>query len=313
MGYSGVTRVSGGTLLMTANTGSAVSVFNGGTFGGKGTVARVNLNSGATLSPGTFRSGDAIATQRINALNFFGGSKVQIDLGPDRNCDKILNHNPGSVTTIFFPVTSGNITFNFRNAGMNRNGVYPVMTTTDVIPTAFMNRLLFAADFPLQGTFQQTRITNDPGSANAYSQLEFVVTSYGARSPYEIWATDTYGLDPATTGATTADPDHDGVQNMLEFVLGSSPVSGAASRLPVAAISNGALKVSFNRRLMLQGYFTTAVEYSTDLASWTSAPSSMQSIGAADDDGFEPVTYTIPLPPGAARLFGRLRVTQVTP
>jgi T5SS/PEP-CTERM-associated repeat protein len=311
--YTGTTKITGGTLLITHNLSSVVSIFNNATFGGKGTVARINANSGSTISPGTFLSGDGIASLRVTALNFFGGSKVQTDLGPNRTSDKILNHQDGAVATTLFPVTSGTITFNFRNRGMNQNGVYPVMTTTSVIPAAFMNRLAFSSDFYLQGSFQQTRITNDPQSANPYSQLEFVVTSFAANSAYDTWAIQSYGLDPATSGAATADPDHDGLQNMVEFIVGSSPVSGASDRLPLLSLTSGGLKFSFNRRLMINGFFTTGVEYSTDLTSWTSATPTMLAIGPSDDEGFEPVTYTIPVPPGTSKLFGRLRVTKVSP
>ena len=313
LSYTGTTKVSGGTLLVTHNLPSIVTIHSNATFGGKGTVTRINANSGSTISPGTFLTGDTIGSLRVTALNFFGGSKVQTDLGPNRTCDKILNHMDGTVTTTLYPVTSGNITFHFRNRGMNQNGVYPVMTTTNVIPASFMNRLVFTSDFPLQGVFQQTRVTNDPLSAFPYSQLEFVVSSFASNTAYGIWATQTFGLDLQTTGAVTADPDHDGIENMVEFILGSSPISGTSDRLPIASLTSGGLKFSFDRRLMITGFFTTGVEYSTDLLSWTNAPLSMLWIGPADEDGFEPVSYTIPLPPGSTKLFARLRVTQTPP
>lgn len=310
LGYSGATTVSGGTLLVTRGASSNVSVLSGGTFGGKGTVDRVNAQSGSTVSPGTFLTGDGIASLRVTVLNFFGGSKVRTDLGPNLTSDKILNHKDTTVTTSLLPVTSGNITFEFHNKGMNQNGVYPIMTTTNVIPANFMDRLVYTSDFPLQGSFRQTRITNDPQSSTAYSQLEFVSISFTAPSEYQTWASSTYGLDSATTGAPSADPDHDGISNMLEYILGSSPVSGTSAALPVAVLSGNNLKVTFNRHLRLSGSFSTSVEYSPGMITWSTATPAMTSIGASDET-FEPVTCTIPIPAGYTKMFARLKAVSL--
>lgn len=305
--HTGGTSVTGGTLLVAAGANSIVTVGSGATFGGKGNVSRVNVLPGSTISPGTYRAGDAIASMTVPKLNFYGGSKVRADLGPNLTGDMLLN--AGTATTLF-PVTSGNVTWEFRNRGMNQPGVYPLMTTTSVIPAAFMNRLLYTSDFGLQGSFRQTRVTVHPGSTVDYSQLEFVVTSYNSTREYDTWATTTHGLDLTTTGAPSSDPDNDGVANMLEYILGSSPVSGTSTALPQAVVQGSNLRFTFNRRLRLSGFFTVNVEYSTDLASWTTAPASMQFVDRAIGD-YEPITCDIPLPAGATKIFARLKTVSL--
>jgi len=308
-GHSGTTTVTGGTLLVSQGTTSIVTLGAGGTFGGKGTVARVNAPSGSTISPGTFLAGQEIGDLRVTYLNLYGGSRIRIDLGPNLTCDRLLNHKHDTVNTTFLPVTSGTVTFDFRNRGINQTGVYPIMTTTSAFTTAFMNRLVYVSDFPLQGSFRQTRITNDPASSTAYSRLEFVVTSLGSTAGYNTWATS-FGLDPAGNGLPHEDPDHDGLPNMIEYMLRSSPVSGVPANLPTLSHTATHATFGFVYRPEVEDLFRTEVEYSTDLSQWTTAAPGMIASYHLTGRGMV-VTASIPLPAPGTRFFCRLRIRSV--
>jgi len=93
---------------------------------------------------------------------------------------------------------------------------------------------------------------------NEVSNLSSVV--YAARSS---WASS-YGLDPATTGAPTADPDEDGYDNNLEFAFGTNPTAGTLALLS-ATRSGENVQVTFVR-LIGSSSATYVVQSSTDLS-----------------------------------------------
>lgn len=129
---------------------------------------------------------------------------------------------------------------------------------------------------------------------------------------YDAWASS-YGLDPEGDGLYGEDPDSDGIANSLEFVLGSSPVSGASVNLPVATQSGSTLAFVYKREIAaLAEGFVDQVEYSDTLAqeSWVTAVNSVGGVTISTvgiDDETEEVTVTIPSTGG--RMFARLKVS----
>lgn len=224
-------------------------------------------------------------------------------MGPNLACDKILNHREGSLETTLFPVTSGTVTFDFRDRGINRSGVYPILTTTSAFTPAFMNRLAFTSNFPLQGSFRQSPVTS---GGTSYHQLEFVVTSF--ESPYAAWM-GPYGLDLAGDGAPGRDPDHDGLNNLMEYVLGSSPLSGIPENMPIMKMEGPSMTFSFQTRSSIVGTFESTIEYSTDMITWTTATPSMIEVYQISGRGII-TRATIPRPADGKVLFARLRVAR---
>ncbi|MCW1925052.1 glycoside hydrolase family 97 protein [Luteolibacter arcticus] len=134
-------------------------------------------------------------------------------------------------------------------------------------------------------------------------------------TPYQSWMS---GF-PAIAGnnrSTDADPDRDGVVNLLEWVLDGDPASSDASVLPAARISEGNLIFTFNRRDDSEGRVSTIVQHGTDLIEWTNLL-----IGAADAAGYavdeqgeSPDAVTVRLPvAGEPKRFVRLLATESAP
>jgi hypothetical protein len=71
-------------------------------------------------------------------------------------------------------------------------------------------------------------------------------TVSGGGSAYDTWASG-FGLDPATTGAPTADPDGDSFSNAQEYAFGTNPTQGNGSLLSAAG-SGGNLVVTWLQR-----------------------------------------------------------------
>ncbi|MEO5912945.1 MAG: cadherin-like beta sandwich domain-containing protein [Luteolibacter sp.] len=115
---------------------------------------------------------------------------------------------------------------------------------------------------------------------------------------------------PETTGSS--DPDHDGIPNLMEYVLHGDPNSPSTEILPRMTIEGDHFVFRFHR-LTASGNDTNQVfQYSADMIHWSEVDISSVSgvlLGATDANGCQPVTVTVPKGE-YANLFGRLRVSK---
>ena len=149
----------------------------------------------------------------------------------------------------------------------------------------------------------------------------------GALPPYQSWA-QAKGLD-GTSGkdpALTADPDGDGVINLLEFYLDGHPLTNNGAVLPQADLTDPLyLKFTFKRLDEAEGdVISQVMQFGADLAGWvdvtlpaasfthTSGPANgvivtvVENGAAADDITVAiPRTYEV-----GGKLFGRVRVVK---
>ncbi|WP_321336742.1 autotransporter domain-containing protein [Breoghania sp.] len=140
-GYTGDTNVDGGTLLVNTDTflRSAISIADGGTLGGTGTLASVTLDSGATIAPG-----DAGMTGTLTIsgsdVTFVSGSTLSVQIASDRTSDRLAvtgTSTGGGVTiedgaTLHVSGLSGD-----PKAGYSLDPSYTVLTATNGITGTF--------------------------------------------------------------------------------------------------------------------------------------------------------------------------------
>ena len=85
-------------------------------------------------------------------------------------------------------------------------------------------------------------------------------------SPLQAWRQQFFGTTANSgTAADMADPDGDGVTNLLEYALGTAPNSAASAGRPVLGRAGNFLTLSFIR---LRGDVTYVVEGGSDLSTW---------------------------------------------
>lgn len=141
--------------------------------------------------------------------------------------------------------------------------------------------------------------------------------------PYDAWRFAYFAsaqlADPLVSGET-ADPDGDGLANLLEYALGADPLApDAAARQPSASLAgDGRLTLTYFQPSG-RADLTYAVEWTDDLAvgSWQSGASAVTEIarvataaGGGDAAGEWVTVRANAMPSASARQFLRLRVTR---
>ena len=119
-------------------------------------------------------------------------------------------------------------------------------------------------------------------------------------TPLQTWRQANFGTPNATgNAADNADPDKDGLENLVEFAFGLNPNTPDAASLPQWVLDEDVYVLAFTRPAGVSG-ITYVGEYSTSLAagSWTPA----ENVGT-------PPAYTFLAPAVAQRLYLRVRVT----
>lgn len=113
------------------------------------------------------------------------------------------------------------------------------------------------------GTDSFTYQCSDGGLTSETATVTFTVT--GVQTSYYSWRSNIAwegSDDPTITG----DPDHDGIENFLEFALGLDPLVANASGLPTLAPSGSDYLYDFNN---VQEGVLYQVLISTDMTSWS--------------------------------------------
>lgn len=139
--------------------------------------------------------------------------------------------------------------------------------------------------------------------------------------PYTAWS-NSKGLDGSAgkNPAFNADPDHDGVANGLEWILGGNPLANDAALLASATnTSTRDLTLTFTRNEESLGNATFTVQYSSDPGgTWTSVPvtqaggSYTNGVTVTVNQAATPDQVTVKIPASVAtegRIFARLLAT----
>ncbi|MEI7907990.1 MAG: hypothetical protein WCK77_00005 [Verrucomicrobiota bacterium] len=144
--------------------------------------------------------------------------------------------------------------------------------------------------------------------SQATGKLTLAVTYSGG---FATWMSGFSVSDPSPG----ADPDNDGMDNLLEYVLNGDPGKSDPAILPGVALTSTDYVFSFTRRVESEADSTQVFEYGSNLTGWTplsiTAPTAAEvSLGTPTGD-VQTVTVTIPRSYAIGdKLFGRLHVTQ---
>lgn len=90
----------------------------------------------------------------------------------------------------------------------------------------------------------------------------------------ESWRFQHFGtIEDIGDAANTADPEQDGIPNLVEFAFGLHPLQSNAGQLPKCVVSGGNLTIEFTGPDGVSG-ITYGAEHSTNLITWTAVTNS---------------------------------------
>jgi hypothetical protein len=132
-------------------------------------------------------------------------------------------------------------------------------------------------------------------------------------TPYSAWAADpAQGLTAGINDDPTDDPDSDGIENRLEFVLGSAPTVSSTTALPALTKSTGSWVFSYNRSVASRPPGSSQiVEYGNNLTGWTQITIPVTTSGSVTITPLGQMDHVeVTLPALGTTGFARLKVTQ---
>lgn len=274
--YTGATTVNEGSLLVNGSIMSSVTAAAGADVGGSGAVnGNVTVDSTSFVEPGSTPT--AAGTLVVNGnVTLPGTLHIQLD---GATGDRLTVNGDLDLSGASLEVES--------LAGGATQGSYTIVSYTGNL----------TGSLTLEGSLPATySLVNDV--ANKAIKL-VSAGNYGA------WQAG-FGLTLGTTGAADADNDGDGLDNAVEYVLGSDPTTSSSASTPVQTQTPTDLVFTFNRADASETADTqVTVEVSTDLTSFPITYTIGSNTGNSSagvtiqENGTSPDTVTVVVPRGS--------------
>jgi autotransporter-associated beta strand protein len=314
MDFSGAVTLTGSRTLTQSEVGSTITISGaigdgGGGYGltksGNGVLALTNTStySGATtVNAGTLALGSS-GSIASTTLTVAAGAKLDTTA-------KTTFALPATVS-IGLNGTAG--TSGLIDATGQVLDIDGAAVTFNVTGTLSAPSYLIAKYSSISGAAAFASVTPPAGYAVDYTttpgQIKLV------KSGFSSWIGG-FGLAVADQDPGD-DPDSDGLENVLEYVLNGNPaVSGPASILPLLDASGSNFVFTFTRREESKDDTTQIFEYGANLSSWTpvniTAPTGTEVSLGTPSAGLQTVQIIIPKSPASVdgKLFGRLKVVK---
>ncbi|MBJ7422877.1 MAG: autotransporter-associated beta strand repeat-containing protein [Akkermansiaceae bacterium] len=305
---TGTFNLNGGTVnasKISGGNGSATVNFNGGVLKAKRDESNLieNLDVANVQSSGIKIDSNGFNVSTSQVLTGTGGLEKS---GAGQLTLSGANIYAGTTT-----VTAGAL--RIEKAGLNAiidfaaNTLVAEFTST---PTAGTYPILPGSLAGAQ-TFSATGLGVNQLATFSNATSTVTVTDQPVSDPYLSWIegyTPNALLPDAASKLAAADPDSDGITNLMEFVLGGSPVVSSQSILPTQATVGTDLVLSYTRSDESEADTTQVGQWSSDLTNWNNVtPVLVNENGAASDN----MTVTVPNSNAVnGKLFLRLNVVK---
>ena len=313
--YTGSTTIeANGKLLMNGSVAAGSTTTSYGYLGGSGTFGGAVIVSSGTLAPGGSSTGgvivDTVGDLTMASLSLSGSSQTLMQInGTTRGTDYdgldisdgggLIN---GGVLSLSFGNSSAfanNTTFDLFNFSGSQSGNFSDVTSTGYYAGTWA---LANGKWTLESRGQILSFTPSTGdlvAEPAYTnQQQWRFTNFGS-------------YDSLGSAADSADPDGDGLSNLMEYALGTGPNSSGV--MPAVLALNGAnLEYTFTRSTAAKDNGVTyQIEWSDTLAAGSWSTETVNQEITSTQGAVETVKASIPKGTTGNR-FLRLKVQAVS-
>jgi hypothetical protein len=223
-------------------------------------------------------------------------AKNEISLVFDQN----VAWNPGAPTMLFLANSAGATSGSVSSGSATGNTIKLQLSgASSAVSITYLKGL---------GSWNQANLLY---GTNGIAALTFADVPIGTLSPYENWAANAaQGLTAGVNDGPLMDPDFDGVENLLEFVLRTAPMTPSTTALPAIQQDGGQWTFEYDRNDdSLPPSTTQVVEYGDSLTGWTPVSIPATSSGAVTITPGSPSDHVkVTLPNPGTKLFVRLKV-----
>ena len=165
--------------------------------------------------------------------------------------------------------------------------------------------------------------TYDSTNSNGYITGSGSIRVGGEQPTNDVasWAATFTASDAAFTGSPATDPltdyDNDGLSNLLEYVLGGSPIANQGTAVPTVSQDATYMIFTYNRSDISTATgndVSIVAEYAADLSgSWTAAVNGAASVVIEENTSADPDVVTVKVPLAGTEQFIRLNVVTTGP
>ena len=338
--YSGGTTISGGTLTVSRSgsldDSGTIAISGGASYelGGADTVGVVTLTNGTIRGPGALNASSYAVEQGTISAPLAGTgtitkstagtvtlagvntavSDVVIDAGTLALADNAkLNFAIDGLSATSITGT-GTVTLD-GDFGIDLSLADPTPGNTWTLVAASTLTETFGATFNIPGFTETANVWTKVDGLNKWTFTEATgVLKLSSLAGFPGWIADPlFGLAAADQDPTD-DPDFDGINNLMEYVLfNGQPAVPSTSIVPTLDASGANFIFTFNRRNDSATDTTQIFQYGTDLTGWTDVaiPGGAGVTVTPNDPsaGIDKVVISVVKSPNT-KLFGRFKVTQ---
>ena len=306
---TGTFNLNGGTVTankISGGTGSATVNFNGGILKAKVDVSNFieNLDVANVQSDGLKIDSNGFNVSTSQVLTGTGGLEKS---GAGQLTLSGANTYAGTTT-----VAAG--VLRIEKAGLNAivDSAANTLVAEFITPPAVGTYQILPGPLAGAQTFSATGLGVNQSATFSNATSTVTVTGESDSDPIVTWIdsfTPDALLPDEASKLPSADPDGDGITNLMEFAIGGSPVVSSQSILPTLATVGSDLVLSYTRSDDSESVTTQIGQWSTDLTNWNDVtPTLVNENGASADD----MTITVPKSHAVnGKLFLRLNVEEM--
>jgi len=201
--------------------------------------------------------------------------------------------------------------------GWGSNATFPLVASSNIseLPAGVSSPVEAPAGFTITAPGKTYGVDYTINLSTTTEVCEIVILEV-ATNDVASWAAGFTASDASFTGSPATDPltdyDNDGLSNLLEYVLGGSPIANQDTAVPTVSQDATHMIFTYNRSDISTATgndVTIKAEYAADLSgSWTEAVNGTASVVIEEDTSADPDVVTVKVPLAGTEQFIRLNV-----